>query len=801
MQKRALRIWSVRVSLGLLASLVIAALAVWMFLRASLPQLDGEVRAAGLHAPVSVARDDHGVPLIAGSNRDDVAYATGFVQGQERFFQMDLLRRVGAGELAELFGPRALALDEPRRLHRFRARAVAVLQAMPARDRRLLDRYVDGVNAGLGALGARPFEYALVGAAPKPWTAADSLLVIWAMYIDLQGKHEARELARGWIGEHTDAAQRDFLLPESSVWDAPLDARQIDAPAMPIPARAPAWWGSKPAADAPLVPPSSDTVDHLGSNNWALAGSRSKDGAAIVSDDMHLNIKLPNTWYRVAFQFPDAGGVVRRMVGVTLPGAPPLLVVGSNGRVAWGFTNSYGDFLDLVELGTDASRPGQVRTPAGWETPAEFTESILVKGAAARRLVVRESSLGPLRVVGKRSYAIHWTAHAPDALNLNSRLLEDVATLDEALAAAATIGIPQQNFVAGDARGNIGWTLTGLLPRRTQAGAGATFPLAADGVALTWSARLAPNEHPVVRNPAGGQLSTANSRQLAGPGAALIGDGGLDLGARNHQVRERLEALGDGADVKGAYQVGLDDRALFLAPWRLRAIAALDPKALEGHAARAQFLDLLKNSWSGRASVDSVAYRLTRNFMWTTHDLLFAGANGELARLDGKASFALASKRWPVVVARLLDERPVGWLPPGYADWRALQLAAIDKVIAELTVNGASLAEARWGERNKVAIAHPISLAVPFLTPWLSAPPDLLPGDAHMPRVAGRSFGQSQRMTVTPGKEEEGIFTMPGGQSGHPLSPFFLRGHDEWVRGEAAPLLPGPAKHTLRFVN
>ncbi|PWF54618.1 penicillin acylase family protein [Massilia glaciei] len=801
MQRRALRIWAARVALGVFALLALAALAVWLFLRASLPKLDGEVRAAGLHAPVSVARDAHGVPLIAGTNRDDVAYATGFVQAQERFFQMDLLRRVGAGELAELFGPRAVALDEPRRLHRFRARAAAVLQAMPASDRRLLERYVNGVNAGLGALDARPFEYALVGAAPRPWTAADSLLVIWAMYIDLQGKHEARELARGWIAEHSDAAQRDFLLPESSVWDAPLDARRIDAPATPIPARAPAWWGRSPAADAPPTPPSSDSVDHLGSNNWAIAGSRSKDGAAIVSDDMHLNIKLPNTWYRVAFQFPDAGGTVRRMVGVTLPGAPPLLVVGSNGRVAWGFTNSYGDFLDLVEVGTDPAKPGQVRTPAGWERPAEFTESILVKGGPARSLVVRESSLGPLRVVGGRSYAIHWTAHAPDAINLNSRLLEDVATLDEALAAAATIGIPQQNFVAGDTRGNIGWTLTGLLPRRTQAGAGATFPLAADGAAQTWSGRLAPSEHPTLRNPASGQLSTANSRQLAGPGAALIGDGGLDLGARNHQVRERLEALGDGADVGGAYRVALDDRALFLAPWRLRAIAALDANALAGNAARAQFLELLRNSWNGRASVDSVGYRLTRNFMWTVHDLLFEGVNGEIARLDAKASVALASKRWPVVVARLLDEQPAAWLPPGHADWRALQLAAIDRVIAELTTNGARLADARWGERNKVAIAHPISLAVPFLTPWLSAPPDLLPGDAHMPRVAGRSFGQSQRMTVTPGKEAQGLFTMPGGQSGHPLSPFFLRGHDAWVRGEAAPLLPGPARHTLTFVK
>jgi penicillin amidase len=801
MSKRALKTWSLRLVLGLVLLLLIAALGSWLFLRGSLAQLDGEVKVTGLHATVSVARDERGVPLIAGSNRDDVAYATGYVHAQERFFQMDLLRRVASGELSELFGPRTVPLDESRRMHRFRARAGEVLRLMPAHDRRLLDRYVDGVNAGLGALKARPFEYALVGATPREWSAADSLLVIWSMYFDLQGKHEARELSRGWISEHTDASQRDFLLPESTAWDAPLDARQIDTAAMPVPAQAPEWWGKPPAADAPKVPSAADGPDTVGSNNWALAGSRSENGAAIVSTDMHLDIKLPNTWYRLAYQFPDAGGAVRRMVGLTLPGAPPVLVVGSNGRVAWGFTNSYGDFLDLVEVEIDPARPGQARTAAGWEKLNEVTETILVKGQPARALTVRDSSLGPLRVVGKRSYAIHWTAHSTASLNINLRQLEDVANVSEALEVAAASGIPQLNFVAGDAQGNIGWTLTGLLPRRAQGGIGMSFPLTPDGAFGTWSELLAPAEHPRVNNPPGGQVSTANSRPLSGAEGDAIGDGGFDLGARNHQVRERLESLGNGVGVKASYDVALDDRAIFLTPWRARAIAVLDAEALDGHPARAQFLDLLNSSWSGHASVESVGYRLTRNFMWSMHDLLYAGANGEMARLDKKATIGLATKRWPVVVARLVDEKAAGWVPKGYADWRAVQLAAIDRVIAELTRDGAKLADAHWGARTKVAIAHPISIALPILRPWLSAPPDLMPGDANMPRVSGRTFGQSERLTVSPGKEEQGLFAMPGGQSGHPLSPYFLLGHDEWVKGEAAPLLPGPAKHTLTFVK
>ncbi|WP_317203427.1 penicillin acylase family protein [Janthinobacterium sp.] len=798
MRKSAVGIWSRRLLLALLCLLALAVLAAWLFARGSLARLDGTLATPGLQASVSVERDARGVPMIRGKDRLDVAYASGFVQAQDRFFQMDLLRRVGAGELAELFGARALETDLAHRLHRFRSRAEAALRAMPAPDRLFLERYVSGVNDGLNGLAARPFEYALIGVAPRPWTAADSLLVVWAMYFDLQGGQAPRELARGWLRERSTAAQLAFLLPESTQWDAPLDADYVAPPAAPIPPAAPAWWGRALPAGAPRLAGAA-FLDAVGSNNWALAGARSKSGAAIVSDDMHLGIQLPNTWYRIALQFPDPRGGLRRMAGVMLPGAPPLLAVGSNGHVAWGFTNSYGDYLDLVELGVDAAHPGQARTPAGWETLQTHSESLLVKDAPAQSMLVRESSLGPLREVAGRLYAVHWVAHAAEAVNLNPQQLESADTLADALTVAARMGVPAQNFVAGDERGNIGWTIAGPLPRRAGAASAGGFPLTLDGAPAAWSGWLAPVEYPQVRNPADGQLSTANSRQLMGADAALLGDGGFDLGARSRQVRDGLRALGAQTDVRGAYGVGLDDRAVFLSPWRERAIAALNGAALTQRPQRAQFLQLLNNGWTGHASVDSVGYRLTRAYMYALYDLLYEGANGELAKLDAKASAAAASSRWPVVIARLLDERPAGWLPPQYASWQDLQLAAIDRVIAELGKDGKALASATWGERNTAAIAHPLGAAVPWLRRWLAAPADMLPGDNHMPRVAGPGFGQSERLTVSPGREEEGVFNMPGGQSGHPLSPYFLNGHADWVAGRTTPLLPGPAQHTLTF--
>ena len=790
-----LKRWSLRILLAGVGVLALASLGAWLFLRASLAQLDGARRAPGLVAAVSVARDEYGVPLLQGRNRLDLAYATGFIHAQERFFQMDLLRRVGAGELAELFGARALATDKAHRLHRFRARAELMLAAMPAADRQFIDRYVAGINDGIGALGARPFEYALTGTAPRAWSAADSLLVAYAMFFDLQGSQEPRKLARGWIAEHTDAAQRAFLLPDATEWDAPLDEAAMPAPT-PIPATAPHWWGQR-RGTAPVRVASADFVDAVGSNSWAVAGSRSRDGGAIVSDDMHLGLQLPTTWYRLALQFQDADGKPRRMVGLTLPGTPPIIVAGSNGHVAWGYTNSYADLLDLVVLDVDPADPARVHTPNGWETLVSHAETILVKGASAHTMVVRDSSLGPLRQAGGRSYAIRWIAHQSGALNLNQRKLETADTLVEALAVAATIGIPAQNFIAGDDNGNIGWTITGMLPRRSQASS-ATGP-ARTATWATWDGALAPADYPKVVNPPSGQLSSANSRQLMGTGAQLIGDGGFDLGARGRQIRDGLLALGERTDTTAVYGVTLDDRAVFMAAWRRRAIAALDDAALKGQPQRAEFLRLLQTGWSGRASVDSTGYRLARAYMWALYDLLFGAANVEMAVLDDKAGVHAASARWPVVVARLLDERPASWLPAAFPNWGSLELAAIDDVIAQLTGNGRPLAEATWGARNTASIAHPISMAAPALRRFLAAPADPLPGDANMPRVAGPNFGQSQRMTLTPGKEEQGVFNMPGGQSGHPLSPFFLHGHAAWVAGKTVPLLPGPAVHTLRF--
>ncbi|AOJ36100.1 penicillin acylase family protein [Burkholderia metallica] len=775
----------------LIASLGALALAAGAFsIALSLPALDGTIRATGVHANVDIARDAQGMPTISGATREDVAYATGFLHAQERFFQMDLLRRSAAGTLAALIGPAALGIDRDRRIYGFNVLASKVLANLPAADKELLDRYTAGVNAGLAALPVRPFEYIVLRTTPRPWRAEDSLLVIWSMYFELQESQLHREFALGWLREHTGAAALKTLLPKCSEWDAPLDAPSVTCNTQTVYGTAPAWLGDSPSQALAEV----QLGTGIGSSAWALSGKRTATGSAIVANDMHLGLGLPNIWYRAALEYPSPSGTPRRVVGVTLPGAPAV-VAGSNGKVAWGFTNSYGDYLDLVELQFDPQHSDRYRTATGW-APLRFRdEELQVNGRHAETIRITETEMGPVWNVGAKHYAVRWVAKDNGAVNLGLLRMEAVANVPEALSIGQSAGIPAQNLLAGDTAGNIGWTVAGAMPDRHPVSAD-TFPDSADIGAGGWRALLAPREHPSIVNPASGQLWSANSRQLAGSGYGTIGDGGADLGARARQIRDDLTARRE-IDEAGAYAPALDDRALFMSAWRDRALRVLDAQAVAGHPQRDEFRKLLLASWTGCACVDSVAYLLSRSYLYGLYGEVFGAADRDMQKLDPSASFAKAVPRWPVVLAHLVDQQPSGWLPRNRQSWHDLELAAIDDAISKLTQHSSRLKDSSWGRRNEARIAHPFVKSLPFLSRWLAAPADPLPGDGNMPRVSAPSFGQSERMVMSPGHEDRAIFNMPGGQSGNPLSSYFLAGHSAWVLGQKTPLLPGPQAHLL----
>jgi penicillin amidase len=790
--------------------LLLAALGlyVWMLLRGSLPRLEGEVAIPGLTAPVSIERDAEGVATIRGGHRIDVARGLGYAHGQDRFFQMDLSRRFAAGELSELFGPGALEADQRQRRHRFRTRAERVVANLSPFDRRLARAYADGVNAGRESLETVPFEYLVLEAEPRPWSLTDTVLVVYSMYLDLNDADGQYEAARGAIEDLLGAEMLDFLDPLGTEWDAPVIGEPFTVPPVPGPKVFDLRAGSPKGAASARTEASGQARREVfetepdrpvrGSNNWAVAGSLTADGRALLANDMHLGLRVPNIWYRAVLSFPDdsAPGGTRRVAGVTLPGAP-FVIAGSNGEVAWGFTNTWGDWEDWVILESDPADPNWYLVPGGSRPFARFREEIQVKGGKSETLEVRETVWGPVldRDHAGRERAYRWIAHDPQSITFRMLDLEQASTVEDALETAARIGAPPQNFVVADAAGRIGWTVMGPIPRRF--GHTGRTPRAWHDGSAGWDGYLAPEEYPRIVDPGQGLLWTANSRVVSGAMLEPIGTG-FRLGARAGQIRDRLRALEE-PDERALLAVQLDDRAFFLERWRALLLEVLAADR-NGDDSTRRDLAALVEDWGGHASIDSVGYRMVRAFrsflLDQVYDAILARCKKAEARCEARYLNQLEGSLW-----RLVEERPMNFLSPEFASWDEQFQAAVDELLGYFAKQDGPLAEQTWGKRNTATIRHPLSFFLPaFLARRLNMPNDPLPGDSDMPRVQGPGFGASERFVVSPGHEEDGIFHMPTGQSGHPLSPFYRAGHEAWVRGEPTPFLPGETVYRLQLI-
>jgi penicillin amidase len=811
-----------RLALASLVLAVIAAGAGWYALRASLPQLEGELALSGLSGPARIERDALGTVTIHAANEVDVARVLGWVHGQERFFEMDLLRRAAAGELSALFGPMAIERDKEIRVHRLRARVNAHLAQIAGDRLPLMQAYADGVNAGRDALGARPWPYLLLRAEPEAWKPADTALAGYAMFFDLQDESNSRELALWKIRQTVPPALYALIAADGTGWDAPLVGEPRGNVALPgadvLDLR------KLPALDDVGAPIQSEEAAP-GSNNFAVGGTLTADGRAIVADDMHLTLRAPNLWFRARLVYPDPkapGGQVD-VAGFTLPGIPAV-IVGSNTHVAWAFTNSYGDWADFIRV--PACEPRCTQT---------VVETIQVKGGDPVSFPVEvygwdESPVTAHDVDGS-PLALAWIAHKPRSLDLGLVSLARAADLESALRIGQDSGMPQQNLVVGDAAGHIGWTITGRRPTRDPVcdpkapvpgdpspaappalPAPAPPPRVGDDPFAVLIAPVAPpvagndspaclafsrfDDHPapLLASPVVDRLWTANNRTLEGAALARIGDAGYANGARARQIRDGLRAK-DRFTEADLLAIQVDDRALFLEHWwqALRAQAKARPEVPAW-----KVLGAATQAWEGRAAPDAVAYRLVRAWRLAVIDKVRAGLTAPAAAALGDDFVMPDLPQIEGVAWQLVQQRPAHLLPRRYASWDALLDEAAADVVAEIEGQPGGIAKRTWGERNTAAICHPLARALPgFLATRLCMPADPLAGDGNMPRVIGPDFGASERMVVSPGHEADGIVHMPGGQSGHPLSPYWGAGHAAWVKGEATPFLPGATEHTI----
>ncbi len=797
MRKRWLKIAAVVAALVVVAGLGTGYWA-WNLLAGSLPQVDGEYRTPGLAHDVKIERDGLGIPTIRAANRKDLAFATGFAHGQDRFFQMDLLRRNSAGELAELVGSAALPVDRRVRVHRFRNVAQRILTTGDPAETTVLESYTAGVNAGLASLRSKPFEYYLLGVEPAPWKTEDSALVMFSMFLDLQGDTFDAETTLGLMHDELPGPLFDFLAPRGTEWDAPMLGEPFQTPPMP-----PATVFDTRKANlvalsdlAPLNQPPGDPPFHYGSNNWAISAKRTADGRAIVANDMHLGIRVPHIWYRASFVWPEAEGSKsdQRITGLTLPGTPAM-VVGSNGHIAWGFTNTQADWADVVLIDVDAHDKESYLTPKGPQKFEHHAETIKVKNEPDTTLDVVETIWGPVidHDSKDRPRVWRWVAHDTEGVNMGLLKVESARTLEDSLRLANLAGAPGQNFVVADDKGRIGWTVMGRLPRRI--GFDGRLPSSwADGK-HRWDGYLKPEEYPRIIDPADGRIWTANARVVSGDQLARLGDGMYDLGARAGQIRDDLRKL-DKANEADMLKIQLDDRAVFLERWRKLLLDTLDSDAVAADPRRAELKADVEN-WGGRASIDSVGFRAVRQFRLVLLNQLSDVLVAPCKKINPKFSIA-GLDRTEGPVWQLVSKRPPYLIDPRFKNWKELLLSAADGIVHDATKAGAPLGNYTWGRYNTTRIAHPLTMAVPSLGRWLDMPSQELPGDwDNMPRIQTPDHGASERLAVSPGHESDGYLHMPCGQSGHPLSPHFSDQHAAWAEGKATPFMPGPTENTL----
>ena len=761
----------------ILSIIIMTFLLAYFVLRASLPSLDREFSTPWIKTATTIERDSIGVAKITASSHSDAVFALGYAHGQDRLFQMDLLRRSAAGELSEIVGNIAINTDKKARFHQFRQRAEKAVKNLPEEQKILLESYAKGVNLAASEYTVRPFEYLLTSTEFRDWLPEDSLLVSYSMYLDLQGNQVERDLVNTFLVEEFGYGLLDFFnMP--SPYQAALDGTIVggENPDIPSLNANSSKTGINTDAQHGLLAFNSipEPLD-IGSNNWAVTGNLTGTASAMVSDDMHLGLRVPPIWYRAQLNYKTDGNDTT-ITGVSLPGTP-IIIVGSNGHVAWGFTNANLDNVDWVRL-NESSKTHVV------------TEVIKLKNSE-EILKIEMSQYGPVKTMNGSRYALAWVAHQDYAVNMSIMEMAKAKNLTEAFAIADKVRIPVQNFMLADSQGNAGWRPIGAVTARTTP---TLFAIDEKDYSELWLVQEP--KLPSYINPSHGRLWTANARVISADDFLRYGDGGYAVGARGLQIRDRLFEK-QRFNEKDFYSLQMDNDARFIMPWHTNLINLLSNNAQR----YASDIETLKQ-WKNCACPDSIGYTLVRRYRSTVINSLLAPIHNSMQ--NSKLSLGTALRSIEPAVWQLLDKEAQGWLPSNFTSYDDFLIASYERTKADLikqyNANAETLEGLEWGNVNKLQVQHPFAGQLGPLAGLLNMPEVDGFGDSYMPAVQLAKFGASQRLIVRPGNEDKAILTVPGGQSGHPLSEFFSAGFSDYAEAENTPLLPGAAIHTINIL-
>jgi penicillin G amidase len=821
---------------GALLLLLIAAgiLVLWLrsVTQAALPQLDGDVHLAGLSAPATVRRDTHGVPHIDAATQDDLFVAQGYVTAQDRLWQMDGLRRGSNGDLAEILGPSLVTHDKTQRVLQIGLTAQRIYSQLPAGDRARLDDYARGVNLYIAQCERNhslPVEFRLLMYRPKPWTGVDSISVGLAMVQTLD-THIVTKLSRASIEArlHDSKLEAD-LYPVGSWRDHPPTGIKVDltepkqiprAPKsdeddentetralLPTPS-VPSDFTSPLNSNALLALLGLPTCDGcaVGSNNWVVAGSHTASGKPLLSNDMHLTLRVPDTWYMADLRAPGF-----HAAGVTLPGMP-MIIAGHNEHVAWGFTALLADVQDLYIEKLD-SKGNYQGNDAQWHRLAVDREVIHVRGGKDAVVNVESTDHGPLLnpLLPKSDppTALKWTLYDPSLNRLPLYQMNVASNWAEFSAALAQWCWPTQNLVYADDQGHIAYHAIGKVPIR--GGGAGLFDVPVEhsihDARFDWGypacAGICPiyipfDQMPNAVDPPSGFLATANSRVTTDKSPYPLTDDWIDpyrieriykmLGGGDHLTPKDM--LAAQTDVYSEVDQEMGQRFAYAIDHTPGPDGNGDPRMRQ--AAK------LLHGWDGRLTTGSVAASIVtraRDALWP---LIL---DPKLGKLAGDYHWGEKDFAEEEIVMHAKPE----WLPKNYKDWDALLTEAVRKGMEDGEAP-ADLSEWTYGSWHTIDLEHPLARFLPLVGRIAGTGPQPIGGDGTTVMQIGRDVGPSQRFTMDWNNIDGSTENIVLGESGNPLSPYFRDQWNDWYNGTtfALPFTPAAVaaqtQHTLHLL-
>ena len=747
----------------------------------ALPSYDGSESVAGLDAPVEIVRDAHAIPHIYAQSPRDGAFAMGYVHAQDRLWQLEMQRRIGAARLAEVVGEPGFKTDRFLRTLGLYRVAERNFERFSPETQAIYEAYAAGVNAYLEAhSGLLPPEFLLLGHEPEPWRPADSLVWLKIMAWDL-GDNFKDELLRARLAGRLDRAQLQDL------WAQHPD----DPPPGPHAGFDPA--GIDYGALAAALP--ADTVSGLGSNGWVVSGAHTESGKPLLANDPHLRLEVPSVWYLAHISTPEF-----EVVGATLPGLPfPL--VGRTGHLAWGFTNTGPDVQDLFIERIDPDDPTRYLTPEGSVPFTLRPETIHVSGEEPVELLVRETRHGPVvsDVVDESAeflepghvLAFAWTALDEDDLSGEALVRATSATDREGFVEALRdLAVPQQTIVFADGDGNIGYVAPGRVPIR----ASGQGHLPAPGWTGThdWVDRVPYEALPGENNPASGRIVTANNRMVDDDYPYYL----TDDWTAPYRAR-RIEALLEARpkhDVASFAAIQQDQ--VSLAAERLVPVLLRLAKTRGDPGRDALNLLIQWDFGMGRDRAEPLIYMAwLRELMHA----LFADELGDVFE-----------DYWNIrteVIHRALAER-TQWcddVTTGEAETcTEIVTRALTVSLEYLAVTyGHDMADWRWGEAHAVNMKSRILGKVPAVGSWFEI--DMESGGeketvkaggfdvADPERPFAQNHGAGYRAVYDLANPERSVFIQSTGQSGNPLSAHYADYTEAWRDGRYLPMLTATA--------